>query len=246
METNITEIIYPKNIKKYGGTLMCTKKKHYRCTFGSGKNRISKTFKIKKNAIEYKKKKSNELKLTKNIIYKENENYEMLLSNGEKMKFDKDDMETIDKYIWIHIRDNLIKNKENEYYHRKIMNVDKNNMVIHINGNKLDNRKVNLKIISKSLSSILNSSGISNKTGHIGIYRENKKNRWIGYYYDNGKIIKKTYSINKYGDEYAMKLAINFRNGGTKRLKTYQTAKYINKKRKILSDEIDKELEFII
>src|SRR5579875_2923496 len=115
--------------------------------------------------------------------------------------FDVDDLDLVKMYNWKIANNGYVsttfKTKGDKTVtlnmHRLIMNHDNKipaNMDIdHINNNKLDNRKENLQVLSKS-ENIQKSKKPKSKTGHIGIYfdeqrnkyRVNYKNKYIGRY----------------------------------------------------------------
>lgn len=55
------------------------------------------------------------------------------------------------------------------YIHRVIMKVNKGTQVDHVNGDKLDNRRSNLRIATQSQNN-MNRSKVNNKHGYKGIY----------------------------------------------------------------------------
>jgi len=63
----------------------------------------------------------------------------------------------------------------NRYLHRMVMNAPKNLMVDHINGNRLDNRKENLRLCSVQNNSV-NKKG---RMGYKGIYFSKDTKKWI-------------------------------------------------------------------
>lgn len=117
---------------------------------------------------------------------------------------DLDDYEKIKDMCWNLSDNGYIKNctktKGNITLHRFIMNCKKGEIVDHINRNRLDNRKENLRIVSISQNNYNQSINSLNTSGIIGVakttYSTKKyglKERWnaqIGY---NGKYISKQY-----------------------------------------------------
>lgn len=99
-------------------------------------------------------------------------------------------------------RKSINKKRKQFYIHRIIMGVlDKPDLhVDHINGNKIDNRKVNLRIVTRSQNLKNRTSSIKGTSKFLGVhYCSNKKNKkkWrvvikptnannihLGYYYD--------------------------------------------------------------
>ena len=107
--------------------------------------------------------------------------------------------------------------------HRFILNMDKSNknVVDHINGDTLDNRKSNLREVPVSLNNKNLHKMSNNTTGKIGVSYENTitKNgavseRYMAYCYckKTKKLIKKSFAVKKYGGkENAFKLACEYR-----------------------------------
>lgn len=88
--------------------------------------------------------------------------------------------------------------------HRYIMNCPKGMEVDHINGDKLDNRKGNLRICTHSENEANKGIQKNNASGHKDIYWEKSTNKWNVKIKFNGKTYKKRFgTINE---------AINHRN----------------------------------
>lgn len=69
--------------------------------------------------------------------------------------------------------------------HRFILNYNGKNFIDHINGNKLDNRKSNLRIVTPKQNSMNKSSAKNSSSKYIGVYYEN--NKWRARINVNGK-----------------------------------------------------------
>ena len=97
-------------------------------------------------------------------------------------KVDKEDIERIENHSWCIVQGYAyctIKNK-NISMHRLLLNPPKNMQVDHINHNKLDNRKFNLKICTQ-LENLKNRRFCGDKRIQIKKY-ESKKDKGITWY----------------------------------------------------------------
>lgn len=63
------------------------------------------------------------------------------------------------------------------YLHRLIMGAPKGKQVDHINGDKLDNRKSNLRICDQK-QNVRNKRVVKSKSGHLGVYWSNQNKKW--------------------------------------------------------------------
>lgn len=119
---------------------------------------------------------------------------------------DDDDYERISKYKWsLSIRKTRMYamrsegprgNNKKYYMHREIINIEEGMDVDHINGNGLDNRKENLRVVSRqdNLRNMRNIRGGSSKYKGVYLYSErlrkpwmamiriNKRGKYLGYY----------------------------------------------------------------
>lgn len=65
------------------------------------------------------------------------------------------------------------------YLHRLIMNPPKNMEVDHVNGNKLDNRKGNLRIVTRSINLFNGGLCKRNTSGVRGVYFNKHAKKWM-------------------------------------------------------------------
>lgn len=95
---------------------------------------------------------------------------------GHVVLFDEEDIVIFNKYNWyIHNNEKYKRvihdiNKKRLYFHREIMGVTDNNIIVdHINGNPLDNRKENLRLSDKSTNGMNRPKNKNNSTGYKGV-----------------------------------------------------------------------------
>ena len=114
------------------------------------------------------------------------------LPDGTEFIIDKEDIPKVKRYYWRSGKDGYIVGGDNSiFFHRFIAEVDDPKvMVDHINRNRRDCRKANLREISPFGNSCNHSMFKSNKTGYIGVYFSKHSGRYevkVGY---NNKRIK--------------------------------------------------------
>lgn len=148
-------------------------------------------------------------------------------------KIDKDDYDKVSQYKWtlsIHESDiRIVANDSNLNrigLHQFIVENYNENMVIdHINRNPLDNRKSNLRITTRAINSTNAKARKENDCNIRGVYRRNErpgisKASWICEWTDeNHKRHSKSFSIAKYGEDEAFRLAKSLREEKMKEMK---------------------------
>jgi len=106
----------------------------------------------------------------------------LLLSKGEVALLDADDFEKVGQFSWTLWTDGKRKyayrkkNGKNIYLHREITQATNKECVDHINGNGLDNRKENLRVVTNQQNA-WNSRYSRGVSKYRGVCR-NGKNRW--------------------------------------------------------------------
>ena len=145
------------------------------------------------------------------------ENYvEIKLQNNLKTLIDLEDLDKVSVMGWYAKYDDHTKG----YYvcggssgvrlHRLVMNTPANMIVDHINRDTLDNRKSNLSNTDNQGNMKNLSIRKDNRSGRKGVSYETGK-RFKVEWYEEGKKKTKSFSINKYGYEDALRMAKNFR-----------------------------------
>lgn len=107
---------------------------------------------------------------------------------GEEFWFDKEDYDKIKDYCWAYNKIGYLyttlyngpkaKNKK-ILLHRLIMNFPKNKVVDHINHNKKDNRKINLRICTQRENTINKKYPKINISGEVGVFFWQERNKWV-------------------------------------------------------------------
>lgn len=112
----------------------------------------------------------------------------IFLSQGKISLVDDEDYESLSKYKWYYnnigyavrdIWDKVIKKKKSIYLARSLMgDILPNQIIDHINQNKLDNRKNNLRITTRTVN-LLNSGNFKHNTsGFRGVTWNGQKGKW--------------------------------------------------------------------
>ena len=84
--------------------------------------------------------------------------------------------------------------------------------VDHIDRNRLNNMLNNLRWVTHSVNNRNKSIGTNNTSGSSGVKFDKSHNSWVASWYDVNMINqRKSFSVNKYGNDEAKQLAINYR-----------------------------------
>jgi hypothetical protein len=108
----------------------------------------------------------------------------MILKTSKGIEFiiDKEDKEKVIKHSWCCTSSGYLHSRINGkyvYLHRYLLNPPSTQVVDHINHNKLDNQKSNLRIttqLKNAQNRQLNNGGTSK---HIGVYYNKRLRKWI-------------------------------------------------------------------
>ena len=108
--------------------------------------------------------------------------------SGKEFYFDKEDYDLVSKYCWDIDDSNgyaktidKINNTGKLYLHRLVMGCEKGDGVIidHIDRNRIDCRKSNLRIVNNSQNTMNSCIRSDNTSGIRGVYWDKRKNKWI-------------------------------------------------------------------
>lgn len=216
-------LIYPTNFDKYYGSIF---ERNNRFEVKITKNNLnltkSRTFGSYDESynfvINFNKRNPH---LIKNLIEEYDDYLRVHLTKNKYMICDKNDIDLIQKHFWYAVvrKDGLsyatttIRGKSIKY-HNVIMNHTPGELTVdHINRNSLDNRKQNLRLAT-AVEQAKNRNYFNkvNKTGMLGVEKEEGKYaRYYAVWSANGKQCKKSFSINKYGEQAALQMAIECR-----------------------------------
>lgn len=109
----------------------------------------------------------------------------LVLSRNEMTILDEQDWNLLSPFKWSCVVPNgshkyavRMDGKQYVYMHRVIMEATSTQLVDHINGDTLDNRRSNLRFATKSQNSI-NSSKSSGVSKFKGVWYRNRKKPWV-------------------------------------------------------------------
>jgi len=111
----------------------------------------------------------------------------ILSTNGKTILIDAQDLELVSQYSWTVTKEGYAKKyleklvdgkrlRKVVYIHRLIMDAKENEIIDHINQDKTDNRRNNLRLATKSLNS-LNSHKVRSSTGYRGVLKNTQKGK---------------------------------------------------------------------
>lgn len=117
---------------------------------------------------------------------------EIYTSRGVRILVDDEDYETLNRWSWRVIAkgyaarsvyDPSKKRGVNRYLHRELMNLEPGDKacVDHINGDKLDNRKANLRICTTQQNGWNRGAAAHNASGFKGVFWNKTQRKWNAY-----------------------------------------------------------------
>lgn len=105
------------------------------------------------------------------------------LTRGKHAIIDDEDLDRVRQHTWncLKIGYAQCNRKTGEFaktlLHRFILNYPKGN-IDHVNGDKLDNRKINLRVATQSQNMANTGKRMTNKSGHKGVCWNKKYSKW--------------------------------------------------------------------
>jgi hypothetical protein len=104
------------------------------------------------------------------------------LTQGKLALVDDEDFEYLNQWRWRYLKigyTNARINGKYVYMHRLLMKTPKGLYTDHINMNKLDNRKSNLRNVTNSLNNFHKPLRKTNASGYTGVVLDKRRNKWI-------------------------------------------------------------------
>ena len=124
----------------------------------------------------------------------------VILNNSKKeVLCDVEEWLKLDKYCWFENKNGYAQtNINNKLFSmsRVIMNPNDNKVVDHINGNTLDNRKSNLRVVTQSENNMNKRIQNNNTSGITGVYFDTYSNKWRAAIKGRGR----KFYLGKYND----------------------------------------------
>ena len=152
------------------------------------------------------------------------------LNDGYETIIDIDDFDRVNKYKWRVDKNGYVFTFNMNNKIMKLSNFIMNHTptseltVDHINRERRDNRKKNLRIVNKSIQSINQNISKKNTSGTKGIYYSKCSKCWVAECYENGKKKQKVFYVKKYGYDNAKELAKNYRRYMERTIEIYKEA----------------------
>lgn len=117
---------------------------------------------------------------------------------------DIDDVPIVKDLLW-YINSGYIQNDKYGRLHRGIMNAKPNEIVDHVNGDRLDNRKSNLRLCTNAENSRNANISKNNTSGYKGVSWDKSRNLWHAQI----MVDKRTIHIGRFGDKLEAAKAYN-------------------------------------
>ena len=106
--------------------------------------------------------------------------YVAMSNDNDFMICDCDNWEELKSYVWAKSNNGYACSNiggKKTLFHDLVMKPPSLKMVDHINGNKLDNRKANLRVVTRSVNCFNRHKPTENKSGKVGVYEAG--NKWV-------------------------------------------------------------------
>jgi hypothetical protein len=149
------------------------------------------------------------------------EHLEVQLNHGHVMLVDQEDLPTVEAHYWSAHQNpgkRCYADSKDGKFHNLITGWK---LVDHINRDGLDNRRCNLRQATPALNARnrkLSKNNASGVGGVLHVKEANKHPFWCARWMENGKRKHRSFSIKKYGEETAKRLATEARRLACQRL----------------------------
>jgi len=211
---------YPTEPRKYTGSLSLVRGKQgetFCVKIMNADVRYQKNFKTMAEAVDALKQKNIEHGLPiKNVIKEYPEFMTCELTRGQRFMFSKGDIETVQKHCWCYGQGyaaTTIGDKMHKFHNILLgFQPTEQETIDHIDCNRLNNRRENLRVASRRTQNINQTIHKNNTSGVRGVCYKQTGNRWVALWRDGIDQRKNKYfSVRKYGEAQAKQMAINHR-----------------------------------
>jgi len=229
-------VCLPREIKKYTGHIWRHQKKGggetYAVVIRYKDFYCSKTFKTEAEAEQY----IHETNVREGLPIRNQftvyEDRVLVDLPGNKLLIcDYDDLYLVELHTWHsssrgYAATNISGSTNPEFFHNMVMkHIPTDITVDHINRNKLDNRKVNLRLVDRRIQIINQGMREDNTSGVKGVSFNKKYKFWVAQWQDaDGNRCSKWFSSKKYGNDVAKAKAIEHRQRMIRSLPHYREA----------------------
>jgi len=229
-------VCLPREIKKYTGYIQRRQKKgggvSYRTLIKNKDFYLSKTFKTEAEAEQY-------IRLTnvreglpiKNRFTIFADRVLVDLPGNKLLICDYDDLYLVELHNWCcssygYAVTRTSGSTKPEFFHNMVMkHIPTEITADHINRNCLDNRKINLRLVNKTIQIINQGMRENNTSGVTGVSYYKKSGVWVAHWRDSsGNRCFKWFSSKKYGNDIARTRAIEHRQRMIQSLPHYREA----------------------
>lgn len=133
------------------------------------------------------------MRVNSNKYLFKNNHIEIVTVHNQHILIDYDDFERCKKVSWCVDNKGYANGSNNQIgtvrLHRYILSVPKDKQVDHINRNKLDNRKSNLRIVTNQQNQFNRGLNKNNTSGIKGVHFNKSCKKWCCQITHNGKIV---------------------------------------------------------
>ena len=105
--------------------------------------------------------------------------YAMILIDKKRAYFDVEDLPKINVCRWKVSHAGYLLNSDYGLFHRMILNCPNGKVIDHINGDKLDNCKSNLRITDRTVNGLNKHCRSNSSTGEFGVYKLNNSKNYM-------------------------------------------------------------------